>query len=135
MQDTKQLSLRIAGIDFDTHASFLSVVTDAATFTAAGLTPHIDQFNVEPASHSNGPGWSASAAAALAPLNALVEQNPGGSQSDVVFTMRALVSTLTGLVAGLIPLLAGEIAIALLGALLAAGWAARSRTATALRTE
>ncbi|MGW3498579.1 hypothetical protein [Streptomyces sp. NPDC001020] len=109
-------------------------MTDGATFTAAGLTPHIDRFNVELASHSNGPGWSASAAA-LAPLNALVEQNPGGSQSDVVFTMRALVPTLTGLVAGLIPLPAGEIAIALLGALLAAGWAARSRTATALRTE
>jgi putative ABC transport system permease protein len=35
----------------------------------------------------------------------------------------------------LIPLLAGGIVIALLGALLPAGWAARSRTATALRTE
>nr|WP_308191886.1 ABC transporter permease [Kitasatospora humi] len=35
----------------------------------------------------------------------------------------------------LLPLLAGGIAIALLGALLPAGWAARSRTATALRTE
>jgi putative ABC transport system permease protein len=34
-----------------------------------------------------------------------------------------------------LPLLAGGIAIALLGALLPAGWAARSRTATALRTE
>ena len=35
----------------------------------------------------------------------------------------------------LIPLLAGGIVIALLGALLPAGWAARTRTATALRTE
>ena len=35
----------------------------------------------------------------------------------------------------LIPLLASGIVIALLGALLPAGWAARSRTATALRTE
>jgi putative ABC transport system permease protein len=35
----------------------------------------------------------------------------------------------------LLPLLAGGMAIALLGALLPAGWAARSRTATALRTE
>lgn len=35
----------------------------------------------------------------------------------------------------LIPLLAGGIVIALLGALLPARWAARTRTATALRTE
>jgi putative ABC transport system permease protein len=35
----------------------------------------------------------------------------------------------------LLPLLAGGIVIALLGALLPAGWAARTRTATALRTE
>ena len=35
----------------------------------------------------------------------------------------------------LLPLLAAGVVIALLGALLPAGWAARSRTATALRTE
>ena len=35
----------------------------------------------------------------------------------------------------LIPLLAAGVVIALLGALLPAGWAARTRTATALRTE
>jgi putative ABC transport system permease protein len=198
-------------------------MTDAATFTAAGLTPHIDQFNVELADNVNGSDWSTSAAAALTPLNASVQPNSGGGKNIVVITMGALVATLTlmmiavaalgvlsmvvqdtrervhdlgifkalgmtpkqtiamvltsvsltGLIAGLIgvplgvavekatlnpmgnaigrhlppsvshtytaglliPLLAGGIVIALLGALLPASWAARTRTATALRTE
>ncbi|WP_323747173.1 ABC transporter permease [Catenulispora pinisilvae] len=223
VQQNRQSSLKVVGIDFDTHMGGYSVMTDAATFTAAGLTPHINQFNVELASNVSGPHWSASASGALTPLNASVKANPGGNKSPVVMIMSALVATLTlmmiavaalgvlsvvvqdtrkrihdmgifkalgmtpkqtiamvlasvaltGLIAGLIgvpigtavekatltpmgnavgehlppsvthvytaglliPLLAGGIVIALLGALLPAGWAARSRTATALRTE
>lgn len=222
-QQNRQLSLKVVGINFDTNVGDYTVMTDAATFTAAGLTPHIDQYNVELASNVSGPDWSTSAAAALAPLNASVQPNSGGGKNIVVITMGALVATLTlmmiavaalgvlstvvqdtrervhdlgilkalgmtpkqtiamvltsvtltGLIAGLIgvplgvavekatlnpmgnaigrhlppsvthtytaglliPLLAGGIVIALLGALLPAGWAARSRTATALRTE
>ncbi|MGW7208511.1 hypothetical protein [Streptomyces sp. NPDC054837] len=37
--------------------------------------------------------------------------------------------------AGFVPLTLGGLLIATLGALLPAGWAARARTATALRTE
>lgn len=222
VQQNKQLSLKVVGINFDTNAGDYTAMTDAATFTAAGLTPHIDQFNVELAPDVNGTDWSASAAAALTPLNASVQPN-SSSVNLVVITMGALVATLTllltavaalgvlstvvqdtrervhdlgifkalgmtpkqtiamvltsvtlaGLIAGLIgvplgvavekatltpmgnaigrhlppsvthvytaglllPLLAAGVVIALLGALLPAGWAARSRTATALRTE
>ncbi|KJS53760.1 hypothetical protein VM98_23250 [Streptomyces rubellomurinus subsp. indigoferus] len=223
VQQNKHLSLKVAGINFDTNQGDYTVMTDAATFTAAGLTPHIDQFNVQLASNVSGSDWSTSAAAALTPLNASVESNSGWGKNIVMITMGALVATLTlmmiavaalgvlsmvvqdtrervhdlgilkalgmtpkqtvamvltsvtltGLIAGLIgvplgvavekatlspmgdaigrhlppsvshvytpgllvPLLAGGIVIALLGALLPAGWAARSRTATALRTE
>ncbi|WP_406210095.1 ABC transporter permease [Kitasatospora sp. NBC_01560] len=220
-QDNKRLPLRIVGIDFDGSSSGV-VLTDSATFTTAGLTPYITQFNVKLADNVSGPNWSASAAPVLTPLHA--EASPNNTFPNVtVLTMSALVATLTlmmiavaalgvlntvvqdtrerihdlgifkalgmtpkqtiamvltsvsltGLVAGLIgvpigmavekatlsqmvsalgrnmpssvtdvytpgallPLLAGGIAIALLGALLPAGWAARSRTATALRTE
>ena len=223
VQQGRSMPLKIVGIDFDTHDGSNIVATDAASFTAAGLTPHIDQFNVRLASGTDGPTWSATANTALRPLDASVDHNPGGHASDVVIIMSTLVATLTlmlvtvaalgvlntvvqdtrerihdlgifkalgmtprqtvtmvltsvtltGLVAGLIgvpigaalermtlspmqnavgmhlppsvthsystalvlPLLAGGIMIALLGALLPAGWAARSRTATALRTE
>jgi putative ABC transport system permease protein len=223
VQKNKQLSLKVVGINFDTNVGDYTLMTDAATFTAAGLTPHIDQYNVELASNVSGPDWSTSAAAALTPLNASVQPNSGGGKNIVVITMGALVATLTlmmiavaalgvlsmvvqdtrervhdlgifkalgmtpkqtiamvltsvsltGLIAGLIgvplgvavekatlnpmgnaigrhlppsvshtytaglliPLLAGGIVIALLGALLPASWAARTRTATALRTE
>ncbi|MFF0413914.1 ABC transporter permease [Kitasatospora sp. NPDC004745] len=223
VQHNEHLSLKVVGINFDTNQGDYTVMTDAATFTAAGLTPRIDQFNVELADDVDGPDWSASAAAALTPLNASVQPNSDGGKNIVVITMGALVValtlmmiavaalgvlsvvvqdtrershdlgilkalgmtpgqtvamvltsvTLTGLVAGLIgvplgvaveratltpmgsaigrhlppsvshvytagllvPLLAGGIVIALLGALLPAGRAARSRTATALRTE
>ncbi|MFE9574384.1 ABC transporter permease [Streptomyces sp. NPDC006692] len=223
VQQNKQLSLKVVGIDFDTHGTDYSAMTDAATFTAAGLTPHIDQFNVLLASNVNGTDWSTSAAAALTPLDASVQSNSDGGKNLVVLIMDALVAiftllltavaalgvlsmvvqdtrervhgmgifkalgmtpkqtivmvltsvTLTGLIAGLIgvplgvalekatlspmshaigrhlppsvthvytpglllPLLAAGVVIALLGALLPAGWAARSRTATALRTE
>ncbi|WP_229928421.1 ABC transporter permease [Kitasatospora xanthocidica] len=223
VQQNKQLSLKVVGVNFDTNQGDYTVMTDAATFTAAGLTPHIDLFNVELADDVNGSDWSTSAAAALSPLNASVQPSSGGGKNIIVITMGALVATLTlmmiavaalgvlstvvqdtrervhdlgilkalgmtpkqtvamvltsvtltGLIAGLIgvplgvavekatltpmgnaigrhlppsvshvyttglliPLLAGGIVIALLGALLPAGWAARSRTATALRTE
>ncbi|WP_327232348.1 ABC transporter permease [Streptomyces murinus] len=219
VQQNKQLSLKVVGISFDTHGTDYSAMTDAATFTDAGLAPHIDQFNVELASNVNGTDWSTSAAAALTPLNASVQSNSDGGKNLVVITMDALVAmftlvltvvaalgvlsmvvqdtrervhdmgifkalgmtpkqtiamvltsvTLTGLIgvpigvaveratlspmghaigrhlppnvthvytAGLLlPLLAAGVVIALLGALLPAGWAARSRTATALRTE
>jgi putative ABC transport system permease protein len=223
VQKNKQLSLKVVGINFDTNVGDYTLMTDAATFTAAGLTPHIDQFNVELADNVNGSDWSTSAAAALTPLNASVQPNSGEGKNIVVITMGALVATLTlmmiavaalgvlsmvvqdtrervhdlgifkalgmtpkqtiamvltsvsltGLIAGLIgvplgvavekatlnpmgnaigrhlppsvshtytaglliPLLAGGIVIALLGALLPASWAARTRTATALRTE
>ncbi|WP_031069260.1 ABC transporter permease [Streptomyces sp. NRRL WC-3742] len=220
-QDDKRLPLRIVGIDFDASGDG-AVMTDNATFIAAGLTPYITQFDVEPADNTSGSDWSRSAAPALTPLHA--EATPNIRHENLtVLTMIALVATLTlmmlavaalgvlntvvqdtrerihdlgifkalgmtpkqtiamvltsvsltGLVAGLIgvpigmavenatltrmgnaigrnlppsvthvytpgillPLLAGGIAIALLGALLPAGWAARSRTATALRTE
>ncbi|MFI6154453.1 ABC transporter permease [Kitasatospora sp. NPDC051170] len=220
-QNDKRLPLRIVGIDFDGGSEGF-VMTDNATFTAAGMTPYITQFNVELADDVSGSDWSASAAPVLAPLHA--EATPNITFASLtVLTMAALVATLTlmmiavaalgvlntvvqdtrerihdlgifkalgmtprqtvamvltsvsltGLVAGLIgvpigiavekatltrmasaigrnlppsvthvytpwvvlPLLAGGIAIALLGALLPAGWAARSRTATALRTE
>ncbi|MEU6972725.1 ABC transporter permease [Kitasatospora aureofaciens] len=220
-QDNKRLPLRIVGIDFDASSNGI-VMTDSATFTAAGLTPYITQFNVQLADNVSGPDWSRSAAPALTPLHA--EATPNSTHENItVLTMVALVATLTlmmiavaalgvlntvvqdtrerihdlgifkalgmtpkqtiamvltsvsliGLFAGLIgvpigmavekvtltqmasaigrnlpssvthvytagillPLLAGGIAIALLGALLPAGWAARSRTATALRTE
>ncbi|WP_194891712.1 ABC transporter permease [Catenulispora pinisilvae] len=224
VRQNKQLSLKVVGINFDTHGSTdYTAITDAATFTAAGLTPHIDQFNVELASNVDGADWSTSAAAALTPLNASVQPNSDGGRNLVVIIMDTLVAmftlmltvvaalgvlstvvqdtrervhdlgifkalgmtpkqtiamvltsvTLTGLIAGLIgvpigvavekatqgpmshaigrhlppsvthaytaglllPLLAAGVVIALLGALLPAGWAARSRTATALRTE
>jgi putative ABC transport system permease protein len=223
VQQNKQLPLKVVGINFDTNVGDYTVMTDAATFTAAALTPHIDQFNVELAPNVNGTDWSASAGAALTPLNASVQPNDGGGKNIIVITMGALVATLTlmmmavaalgvlstvvqdtrerahdlgilkalgmtprqtivmvltsvsltGLTAGLIgvplgvavekatltpmgnaigrhlppcvshvytagmlvPLLAGGIVIALLGALLPAGWAARTRTAAALRTE
>jgi len=223
VQQNKQLSLKVVGVNFDTNVGDYTVMTDAATFTAAGLTPHIDQFNVELASNVSRPDWSTSAAAALTPLNASVDPSTGGGKNIVVITMGALVATLTlmmiavaalgvlsmvvqdtrervhdlgilkalgmtpqqtiamvltsvtltGLIAGLIgvplgvavenatltptgnaigrhlplsvthtytaglliPLLAGGIVIVLLGALPPASWAARSRTATALRTE
>ena len=223
VQQGKPLALKVVGIAFDAYQGGRAVLVDSATFTAAGLTPHIDQFNVELGPNVDGPGWTASATAALTPLNASVDHQPSGGKSDVVVTMSALVATLslmllvvaalgvlntvvqdtrerihdlgvfkalgmtprqtvtmvltsvalTGLIAGLIgvpigaaveratitpmgnavgmhlppsvthtyspglvlPLLAGGIIIALLGALLPAGWAAQSRTATALRTE
>ncbi|MFF0521315.1 ABC transporter permease [Actinomadura nitritigenes] len=223
VQQNKRLSLKVVGINFNTNAGDYTVMTDAATFTAAGLPPHIDQFNVELASNVNGSDWSTSATAALTPLNASVQPNSDGGKNIIVITMGALVATLTlmlvavaalgvlsmvvqdtrdrvhdlgvfkalgmtpkqtmamvltsvsltGLIAGLIgvpigvaveramltpmgnaigrhlppsvshtytagllvPLLAGGIVIALLGALPPAGWAARTRTATALRTE
>ncbi|MBS2535772.1 ABC transporter permease [Catenulispora sp. NF23] len=223
VQQNKQLPLKVVGINFDTNAGDYTVMTDAATFTAAGLTPHIDQYNVELAANVNGPDWSTSAAAALTPLNASVQPNSDGGKNIIVIIMGTLVATLTlmlmavaalgvlsmvmqdtrervhdlgifkalgmtpkqtiamvltsvtltGLIAGLIgvplgvavekatltpmgnaigrhlppsvshvytaglliPLLAGGIVIALLGALLPASWAARTRTATALRTE
>jgi putative ABC transport system permease protein len=222
VRQNKQLSLKVVGIDFDTHGTDYSAMTDAATFTAAGLPAHIDQFNVELASNANGTDWSASAAAAMTPLNASVQSN-SSAKNLVVIIMDTLVAmftlmltavaalgvlsmvvqdtrdrvhdlgifkalgmtprqtiamvltsvTLIGLIAGLIgvpigvavekateapmstaigrhlppsvthvysaglllPLLAAGVVIALLGALLPAGWAARSRTATALRTE
>ncbi|MER7769107.1 FtsX-like permease family protein [Kitasatospora sp. NPDC096140] len=222
VQQNKQLSLKVVGISFDTHGTDYTAMTDAATFTAAGLTPHIDQFNVELAPNVNRTDWSASATAALTPLNASVR--PSSTDKNlVVIIMDALVAmftlmltavaalgvlsmvaqdtrervhdlgifkalgmtpkqtlamvltsvTLTGLIAGLIglplgvalekatqtpmsnaigrhlppnvthvytpglllPLLAAGVVIALLGALLPAGRAALSRTATALRTE
>ncbi|MFD0638671.1 ABC transporter permease [Catenulispora yoronensis] len=223
VQQNKQLPLKVVGIDFDTHDGGRIVATDAASFTAGGLTPRIDQFNVRLGANVDGPTWAASARTALAPLNAEPDSNSGGRGSDVVAVMSALVATLTamlvlvaalgvlntvvqdtrerihdlgifkalgmtpkqtvtmvmtsvalsGLIAGVIgvpigavlermtlnpmqsavgmhlppsvvraytpglvvPLLAGGIVIALVGALLPAGWAARSRTATALRTE
>jgi putative ABC transport system permease protein len=223
VQRGKPLTLKVVGIAFDAYQGGRAVLVDSATFSAAGLTPRIDQFNVKLGSNVDGPAWAASAAAALTPLNASVDHQPPGRKSDVVITMSALVATLslmllvvaalgvlntvvqdtrerihdlgvfkalgmtprqtvtmvltsvtlTGLVAGLIgvpigaaveratitpmgnavgmhlppsvtntyslglvlPLLAGGIAIALLGALLPAGWAAQSRTANALRTE
>ena len=223
VQRGKPLALKVVGIAFDAYQGGRAVLVDSATFSAGGLTPHIDQFNVELASNVDGPQWTASATAALTPLNASVDHRPAGRKSDVVVVMSALVATLsvmllavaalgvlntvvqdtrerihdlgvfkafgmtprqtvsmvltsvalTGLVAGLIgvpigaaveratitpmgnavgmhlppsvtdtyslglvlPLLAGGIVIALLGALLPAGWAAQSRTATALRTE
>lgn len=220
-QDNKRLPLRIVGIDFDASSSGV-VMTDSATFTAAGLTPYITQFNVKLADDVSASTWSASAAPVLTPLHA--EAAPNTTYPNLtVLTMVALVATLTlmmtavaalgvlstvvqdtrerihdlgifkalgmtpkqtiamvltsvsltGLVTGLIgvpigmavenatvtrmvsaigrnlpasvtdvysagtllPLLAGGIAIALLGALAPAGWAARSRTVTALRTE
>ncbi|NUP53572.1 MAG: ABC transporter permease [Catenulispora sp.] len=222
VRENKHLSLKVVGINFDTQGTDYSAMTDAATFTAAGLSPHIDQFNVELAPNVDGADWSASAAAALTPLNASVQSNSNG-KNLVVLIMDALVAmftlmlttvaalgvlsmvvqdtrervhdlgifkalgmtpkqtiamvltsvTLVGLIAGLIgvplgvavekatltpmsnaigrhlppnvthiytaglllPLLAAGIVIALLGALLPAGWAARSRTAAALRTE
>ncbi|MGW1174124.1 ABC transporter permease [Kitasatospora sp. NPDC002543] len=222
VQQNKRLSLKVVGINFDTRGTDYTAMTDAATFTAAGLTPHIDQFNVELASNVSGKDWSTSAAAALTPLNASVQTN-SSDKNLVVIIMGALVAvftlmltavaavgvlsmvvqdtrerihdmgifkalgmtpgqtitmvltsvTLTGLIAGLIgvplgvvvekatqspmgnaigrhlppsvthvytpglllPLLAAGVVIALLGAALPAGWAARSRTATALRTE
>jgi putative ABC transport system permease protein len=223
VQQGKPLTLKVVGIAFDAYQGGRAVLVDSATFGAAGLTPHIDQFNVELGPNVDGPAWAASATAALTPLNASVDHQPSGGKSDVVITMSALVATLsvmlllvaalgvlntvvqdtrerihdlgvfkalgmtprqtvtmvltsvalTGLIAGLIgvpigaaveratitpmgnavgmhlppsvtntyslglvlPLLAGGIVIALLGALLPAGWAARSRTANALRTE
>ena len=95
VQQNKQLSLKVVGIDFDTNLGDYTVMTDAATFTAAGLTPHIDQFNVELASNVNGSDWSTSAAAALTPLNASVQPNTDGGKNIVVITMGALVATLT----------------------------------------
>ena len=223
VQQNKQLSLKVVGIAFDTHGTDYSAMTDAATFTAAGLAPHIDQFNVELAPNINGKDWSTSAAAALTPLNASVQPNSDTGKNIVVIIMGTLAAiftlmltavaalgvlsmvaqdtrervhdlgifkalgmtprqtiamvltsvTLIGLIAGLIgvpigvavekatqspmgnaigrhlppnvthvysaglllPLLAAGVVIALLGALLPAGWAARSRTAAALRTE
>ncbi|MEV5506819.1 ABC transporter permease [Streptomyces orinoci] len=223
VQQNKQLPLKVVGINFDTNVGDYTVMTDAATFTAAGLAPHIEQFNVELASNVSGPDWSTSAAAALTPLNASVQPHSDGGKNIVMIIMGTLVATLTlmmvavaalgvlsmvvqdtrervhdlgifkalgmtpkqtiamvltsvsltGLIAGLIgvplgaavekatltpmgnaigrhlppsvshvytaglliPLLAGGIVIALLGALPPAGWAARTRTATALRTE
>ncbi|WP_414170519.1 ABC transporter permease [Streptoverticillium reticulum] len=223
VQQNKQLPLKVVGINFDTNVGDYTVMTDAATFTAAGLAPHIEQFNVELADNVSGSDWSTSAAAALTPLNASVQPHSDGGKNIVVIIMGTLVATLTlmmmavaalgvlsmvvqdtrervhdlgifkalgmtpkqtiamvltsvsltGLIAGLIgvplgvavekatltpmgnaigrhlppsvshvytaglliPLLAGGIVIALLGALLPAGWAARTRTATALRTE
>jgi putative ABC transport system permease protein len=223
VQEGKPLALKVVGIDFDAYQGGRTVLVPSATFTAAGLTPRFDQFNVQLAANVDGPQWAASATAALAPLDASIDHSSSGGKSDVVVVMSALVATLslmllavaalgvlntvvqdtrerihdlgvfkalgmtprqtvtmvltsvavTGLFAGLIgvpigaalekatltpmgnavgmhlppsvtdtytpgvvlPLLAGGIAIALLGALLPAGWAARSRTATALRTE
>ncbi|MFI1585320.1 ABC transporter permease [Embleya sp. NPDC020630] len=223
VQQSRQLPLKVVGINFDTNVGDYTVMTDAATFTAAGLDPHIEQFNVELASNVSGSHWSASAAAALTPLNASVRPISNGGKAVVVLIMGTLVAMLTlmmvavaalgvlstvvqdtrervhdlgifkalgmtpkqtiamvltsvsvtGLIAGLIgvplgvavekatltamghaigrhlppsvshvytaglliPLLAGGIVIALLGALLPAGWAAKTRTATALRTE
>ncbi|WP_198045575.1 ABC transporter permease [Kitasatospora mediocidica] len=222
VQQNKQVSLKVVGINFDTHGSDYTAMTDAATFTAAGLTPRIDQFNVELASNANGTDWSTAATAALTPLNASVQSNSSDTNLLVIimgtlvamFTLMltvvaalgvlsmvvqdtrervhdlgifkalgmtprqtvAMVLTsvaLTGLIAGLVgvplgvvvekatqapmghaigrhlppsvthvytaglllPLLAAGVVIALLGALLPAGWAARSRTATALRAE
>ncbi|MCP2337401.1 ABC transporter permease [Actinomadura rupiterrae] len=219
----KHLSLHVTGINYDTNMGDYTVLTDAASFTASGLTPRIDQFNVKLASNVNESDWSTSATAALKPLNASVESNSNSGKTIVVLTMGALVAaltlmlvavaalgvlnmvvqdtrervhdlgifkalgmtprqtiamvltsvTVTGLIAGLIgvplgvavekatltpmgnaigrhlppsvshtytagliiPLLVGGIVIALLGALLPATWAAKSRTATALRTE
>ncbi|WP_199486411.1 ABC transporter permease [Actinomadura logoneensis] len=221
-QRNKRTSLKVVGIEFDTNLGDYTVMTDAASFSVAGLTPRVDQFNVELASDVKASEWSTSASAALAPLNASVQPSSGGN-NIVVLTMDALVAaltlmlvavaalgvlntvvqetrervhdlgifkalgmtprqtvamvltsvTLTGLIAGLVgvpigvavekatltpmadaigrhlppsvthvysaglvvPLLAGGLVIALLGALLPAGWAARSRTATALRAE
>lgn len=223
VQQSKPLSLKVVGINFDTHGTDYTAMTDAATFTAAGLTPHIDQFNVELASNVNGADWSTAATAALTPLNASVQSKSSFGKNLLIIIQDALVAmftlmlttvaalgvlstvvqdtrervhdlgifkalgmtpkqtiamvltsvTLTGLIAGLIgvplgvavekatltpmgnaigrhlppsvnhtytaglllPLLAAGVVIALLGALLPAGWAARSRTATALRTE
>ncbi|MFI9364947.1 FtsX-like permease family protein [Kitasatospora sp. NPDC053057] len=223
VQQNKQLSLKVVGINFDIHGTDYSAMTDAATFTAAGLAPHIDQFNVELAPNVSGTDWSTSAAAALTPLNASVQPNSDGGKNILMIIMGTLVAvftlmltavaalgvlsmvvqdtrervhdlgifkalgmtpkqtiamvltsvSLTGLIAGLIgvplgvavekatltpmgnaigrhlppsvshvytaglliPLLAAGVVIALLGALLPASWAARSRTATALRTE
>lgn len=67
MQQNKQLTLKVVGVNFDTNQGDYTVMTDAATFTAAGLTPHIDQFNVELAANVDGAHWSASAVAALTP--------------------------------------------------------------------
>ncbi|MFC4913043.1 ABC transporter permease [Actinomadura gamaensis] len=223
VQQNRRLPLKVVGINFDTNMGDYTAMTDAATFTAAGLPPHIEQFNVELASNAGGSDWSTSAAAALTPLNASVQPNSDGGKYIIVMTMGALVATLTlmliavaalgvlgmvvqdtrervrdlgifkalgmtpgqtnamvltsvtltGLIAGLIgvpigvavekatltpmgnaigrhlppsvshtytaglfvPMLAGGIVIALLGALPPATWAARTRTATALRTE
>ncbi|MFJ1754866.1 FtsX-like permease family protein [Kitasatospora sp. NPDC088134] len=222
VQQNRQVSLEVVGINFDTRGTDYSAMTDAAAFTAAGLTPRIDQFNVRLAPDADGAKWSAAAGAALAPLDASVETNSSDANL-VVAVMGALVAvftllltavaalgvlstvvqdtrervhdlgvfkalgmtpgqtvtmvltsvTVTGLLAGLVgvplgvllekatqapmgeaigrhlppgvthvysaglllPLLAAGVVIALLGALLPAGRAARSRTAAALRTE
>lgn len=95
VQQNKQLSLKVVGINFDTSVGDYTVMTDAATFTAAGLTPHIDQFNVDLASNVSEPDWTAAAAATLSPLNASAQQSSGGGKNSVVITMSALVATLT----------------------------------------
>ncbi|MFL6115155.1 MAG: ABC transporter permease, partial [Catenulispora sp.] len=53
-QQNKHLSLKVVGINFDTNVGDYTVMTDAATITSAGLTPHNYQFKVEMA--PNAPG-------------------------------------------------------------------------------
>src|SRR5262249_2151215 len=95
VQNGKSLPLKVVGVDFDTHDGGQIVTVDAASFAAGGLTPVIDQFNVQLAPNVDGPGWSASAEAALSPLHATPDHNPGAGRSDVVMVMSALVATLT----------------------------------------
>jgi putative ABC transport system permease protein len=217
------VALKVVGIDFDVHQSGTMVLTSAATYTAQGLTPPVDEFHVDLKPGVSTQDYMATVNNALNPLQARAEPAFGSSGSDVVKLMSAMVAmltvmlvsvaalgvlntvvqdtrekvhdlgvlkalgmtprqtvtlvaasvTLTGLVAGVIgvpvgiavehavlgpmqrtvemhlpsevtsvysagvvlPLLAGGVVIALLGALLPAVWAARTRTATALRTE
>jgi len=64
-----------------------------------------------------------------------IEDSHWGLESARVAGLRTVAVTHTYPAGLIVPLLAGGIVIALLGALLPASWAARSRTATALRTE
>jgi putative ABC transport system permease protein len=217
------IPMKVVGVDFDVTHDGRTILTPASTYTALGLKPPIDTFNVDLKPGTATEQYLATVNDALDPLRAHAEPAFGAHASDVVQLMSAMVGTLTlmlvavaalgvlntvvqdtrekvhdigvfkavgmtprqtvsmvaasvvltGFLAGLVavpigvavehsvlgpmqsavgmhlppqvtsaysagvlvPLFAGGIVIALLGALLPAGWAARTRTATALRSE